>query len=52
MVKNPPYGRQNISRPMRIVAPIPKVPASKAKFAKKNQMFLRGNFTQFLCKSF
>ena len=46
--KNPACGRQRISRPMRIVAPIPKHPASKAKFAKINTFFLRGNFTRTL----
>ena len=45
------YGRQSISRPMRIVAPIQKNPASKAKFAEK-QIVLRGNFTPFMSKSF
>ena len=35
--KYPAYGRQSISRLMRIVAPIPKNPASKAKFAKKQK---------------
>ena len=37
--KYPAYGRQSISRPMRIVAPIPKNPASKAKFAEKLTFF-------------
>ena len=37
--KNPAYGRQSISRPMRIVAPIPKNPASKAKFAEKETFY-------------
>ena len=49
--KNPGYGRQSISPPMRIVAPIPKNPASKAKFAKKQTIFC-GSFTLFMSKSF
>ena len=32
--KNPAYGRQRISQPMRIVAPIPKNSATKATFAQ------------------
>ena len=39
--KNPAYGRNWISQPMRIVLPIPKNPASKAKFAKKISYFVR-----------
>ena len=39
--KNPAYGRQSISQPMRIVAPIPKNPASKAKFVKNLTFFAR-----------
>ena len=52
--KNPAYGRQSISWPMRIVAPKPKKnSASKAKFGKKNNFFfLCGNFSLFLSKSF
>ena len=52
ITKNPAYGRQSISRPMRIVAPMPKNPASKAKFAEKKKLFLRGDFTPFINKSF
>ena len=37
--KNPAYGRQSISRPMRIVAPIQKNPASKAKFTEEEKTF-------------
>ena len=37
--KNPAYGRQSISQPIRIVAPIPKNPASKAKFAEKQTLY-------------
>ena len=48
--KNPAYGRQRISRPMRIVAPIPKNLASKAKFATKKTM--RGDLAPFMSKSF
>ena len=36
---------------MRIVVPIQKNPASKAKFTKKN-FFLRGDCTPFMGKSF
>ena len=36
--KNPTHGKQRIYWPMRIVAPIPKNPASKAKFAKKQTL--------------
>ena len=39
-VQNPASGRQSISQPMRIVAPIQKNPASKAIFAEK-QFILR-----------
>ena len=39
IIKNPAYGRQSISRPMRIVAPIQKNPTSKAKFAEKQTFF-------------
>ena len=46
-VKNPAYGRQSISQPMRIVAPIPKNPASKAKFAKKKTFFARRSYTLY-----
>ena len=35
--KNSAHGRKRISRPMWIVAPIPKSPASKAKFAEKKK---------------
>ena len=37
---------------MRIVAPIQKNPASKAKFAEKLTSFFRGDFTPFMSKSF
>ena len=50
--KNPAHGRQSISRPMWLEALIQKNPASKAKFAKKIQLFLHGNFTIFMSKSF
>ena len=43
--KNPAYGIQSISQPMRIVALIQKNPASKAKFAEKKNFFLCGDFT-------
>ena len=39
ILKNPAYGRQSISRPLRIIEPIPKNPASKAKSAKKQTFF-------------
>ena len=49
--KNPAYWRRSIYWPLRIVAPIPKNPANKAKFAKKKTLFLRSNFTPFRSKS-
>ena len=50
--KNPLYGRQGFSWPMRIEAPIPKkILLCKAKFSKK-KLFLRGDFTPFISKSF
>ena len=42
--KDPAYGRQSISRPMRIVAPKPK---KKSKI----KLFERGDFTLFMSKS-
>ena len=51
--KNPANGRQSISRPMRIEAPIPKNPDSKAKFAeKRKEKKLPGDFAPFVSKSF
>ena len=47
ITKNTAYGRQSISRPMQIVTPIPKNPASKAKFGKE-QKNLCNNFTPFI----
>ena len=43
-------GRQSISRPMRIVAPIPKKFAEKEE--KKKLFFARGNFTPFIITRF
>ena len=45
--KNPAYGRQSISRPMRIVAPIQKNPASMAKFAEILTFFARRFYTLY-----
>ena len=42
--KNPAYGRQSISQPMQIIAPIPKKPACKARFTKKKLTFLAWQF--------
>ena len=51
-MKNSANGRQRISQPMRIVAPISKNPASKAKFATTKKYFiLRIDFTPFMSKS-
>ena len=52
LLKNPAYGRQSISRPMQIVAPIPKNSARKARFAIKKNLFLGSNFTPFISKKF
>ena len=51
VLKNPANGRQSISQPMRIVAPIPKNPDSKAKIADK-KIKLKKNARRFytLCK--
>ena len=49
VLKNPAYGRQSISWPMRIVALIAKKTASKAKFVKKH-FFFRGYWTPFMSK--
>ena len=40
-IKNPAYRRQSISRPMRILTPIQKNPASLAKFIKNPTFFAR-----------
>ena len=37
---------------MRIVAPIQKNPAIKAKFAEEKKLFLRGDFTPFYKQQF
>ena len=50
--KNPAYGRQSISRPMRTVAPIQKSPASKAKFAFFIFFFSPSDFSPFMSNSF
>ena len=48
---NPAYGRQRISRPMRIVASIPKTILLKRQNSSKIKLFLRCDFTPFLRKS-
>ena len=45
--KNPANGRQSISWPMRIVAPIPKHPASKAKFVENLTFFAQQFYTLY-----
>ena len=47
VTKNPAYGRQSISWPMRIVAPIPKNPASKAKVVENQTFFARRFYTLY-----
>ena len=49
--KNPTYGRQSISWPMRMVAPIPEILLVRQN-SPKNDLFLCGNFTPFISKSF
>ena len=39
--KNPAYRRQSIPQPMRIVALVPKNPASKAKIVEKSNFFVQ-----------
>ena len=47
-VKNPAYWTQSISQLiMRIVAPIPKNPASRAKFSEKQTFFAQQFYTLY-----
>ena len=49
--KNPVYGRQSISQPMQIVAPIPKKCCYNGKICRKSNSLLHGDFKPFMIKS-